>query len=89
MRNTPDGDGSLLDHALFLYGSGMGDGNVHSKDPISSFLVGGANGRLAGGKHIQMPKSTPHSNLLLSILQLVGIPAEKIGNSTGTVPITA
>lgn len=89
MRSTQDGDGSLLDHALFLYGSGMGDGNVHSKDPISSFLVGGANGRLAAGQHIQMPKSTPHSNLLLSILHLADVPAEEIGNSAGSVPIMA
>ncbi len=87
MRNTPDGDGSLLDHTLLLFGSGMGDGNVHSKDPISSMLVGGANGRLAGGQHIRMPESTPQSNLLLAILNLAGIPDEKIGNSTGTVPI--
>lgn len=87
MRNTPDGDGSLLDHAVLLYGSGMGDGNVHSKDPISSFLIGGANGRLAGNRHIQMPKSTPQSNLLLAVLSLADIHQSEIGNSTGVVPI--
>jgi hypothetical protein len=89
MRNTQDGEGNLLDHSLLLYGSGLGDGNVHSKDPISSFVVGGANGRLAASQHIQMPKSTPHSNLLLSVLHVAGIAADQIGNSTGTVPIMA
>ena len=62
MRSTPDGDGSLLDHTLMLYGSGMGDGNVHSKDPISSLLVGGAGGKLVGDRHIRMPEHTPHAN---------------------------
>jgi hypothetical protein len=87
MKNTPDGDGSLLDHTLMLYGSGMGDGNVHSKDPISSLLVGGAGGKLAGDRHVRMPEHTPHANLLLAILALAGIPASEIGNSTGTVAL--
>jgi hypothetical protein len=87
MRNTPDGDGSLLDHTLMLYGSGMGDGNVHSKDPISSLLVGGAGGKLKGDRHIRMPEHTPHANLLLAVLDLAGIRAGEIGNSTGTVAL--
>jgi hypothetical protein len=87
MRNTPDGDGSLLDHTAILYGSGMGDGNVHSKDPISSLLVGGAGGRLEGNRHIRLPKSTPQSNLLLAVLGLAGIHESRIGNSTGVVSI--
>jgi hypothetical protein len=87
LRNTPDGDGSLLDHTLLHYGSGMGDGNVHSKDPISSVLVGGAKGKLTGNQHIRMPASTPHSNLLVSILRLAGIEAEQIGNSTGAISL--
>ena len=87
LANTPDGDGSLLDHSLLLYGSGMGDGNVHSKDPISSMLVGGAHGKVDSHRHIQMPKSTPQANMLVSILNVAGIPTESIGNSTGSVPI--
>lgn len=87
MRNTPDGDGSLLDHTVMLYGSGMGDGNVHSKDPISSLLVGGAGGKLAGDRHIRMPAHTPHANLLLSVLNLAGIPATEIGNSTAPIAL--
>jgi hypothetical protein len=87
LKSTPDGDGSLLDHTLLLYGSGMGDGNVHSKDPISSLLVGGAGGKLTGGRHVQMPKSTPHANLLLTVLGVAGIELAAIGNSTGTIPL--
>jgi hypothetical protein len=87
LRSTPDGDGNLLDHTLLLYGSGMGDGNVHSKDPISSLLVGGASGKLTGNRHLRMPASTPHANLLLSILQLAAIPAEQIGNSTEPIAL--
>lgn len=87
LANTPDGDGSLLDHAVLVYGSGMGDGNVHSRDPISSMIVGGANGLIEGNRHIQMPKSTPQANLLVSLLNVAGIPTESIGNSTGAVPI--
>lgn len=87
LANTPDGDGSLLDHSLLLFGSGMGDGNVHSRDPLSSLIVGGANGAIAGHQHIQMPLHTPQANLLVSILNVAGIPAESIGNSTGSVPI--
>jgi hypothetical protein len=88
MRGTQDGDGSLLDHTLLLYGSGMGDGNVHSKDPISSLLVGGASGRLAGNRHIRVPDHTPHANLLVSILDLAGVPVEQIGNSTDTIALS-
>lgn len=87
LKSTPDGDGSLLDHTLLLYGSGMGDGNVHSKDPISSLLVGGAGGKLAGGRHVQMAKSTPHANLLLAVLGIAGIEMAAIGNSTDTLPL--
>jgi len=89
LANTPDGDGSLLDHSLLLFGSGMGDGNVHSRDPISSMIVGGANGAIEGHRHIKMPKSTPQANMLVSILNVAGIPTESIGNSTGNVPIFA
>jgi hypothetical protein len=87
MRNTPEGDGSLLDHLVILYGSGMGDGNVHSKDPTSSLLVGGASGRLEGNRHIRLPKSTPQSNLLLGVLALADIHETEIGNSTGVVSL--
>jgi hypothetical protein len=88
MRNTPDGDGNLLDHTLVMYGSGMGDGNVHSKNPISSLLVGGANGKLEGGRHIRLADDTPHANVLASILNVAGIQTESIANGTGAVALS-
>lgn len=66
---------------------GVGDGNVHSKDPISSLLVGGASGKLTGNRHIRTPQHTPHANLLLSILNLADISAGEIGNSTGAIAL--
>lgn len=87
LANTPDGEGSLLDHTMLLYGSGMGEGNVHSHDPISNLLVGGATGRIKGGRHIGMPKSTPMANLLLSMLHVADVDAESIGDSTSALSI--
>jgi hypothetical protein len=87
MRDTQDGDGSLLDHTLVMYGSGMGDGNVHSKNPISSLLVGGANGKLKGGRHVRSADNTPHANVLAAILDVAGVPSEGIGNSTSAIDL--
>jgi len=83
LAKTPDGDGTLLDHTLFMYGSGMGDGNVHSHDPISILVGGGACGQLAGGKHIQYDLHTPIGNLLIAVLEMAGIRQEQMGDSTG------
>ena len=68
LKATPDGDGTLLDHSLVLYGSGMSDGNSHNHTDLPVVLAGGASGRLKGGRHIQNPKDTPMANLLLSML---------------------
>jgi hypothetical protein len=87
MQKTRDGEGSLLDQAMILFGSGMGDGNVHSHDPISVLLAGGANGRLKGGRHIQNEKHTPIANLLVSMLDLAGTPIDSIGNSSGKIDV--
>jgi hypothetical protein len=84
---TPDGNGSLLDHMLLMYGSGMGDGNVHSHNPISVLFVGGANGRFKGGRHIQSEPGTPLANLLRTFMDLAGTPIESIGDSTGKLAI--
>lgn len=89
MQKTRDGEGSLLDQTMILYGSGMGDGNVHSHDPISVLLAGGANGRLKGGRHIQMEKHTPIANLLLSMMDVAGTPIDSIGNSSGKIDLQA
>jgi hypothetical protein len=87
MQKTRDGEGSLLDQTMILYGSGMGDGNVHSHDPISVLLAGGANGRLKGGRHIQMEKHTPIANLLMSMMDVAGTPIDSIGNSNGKIDL--
>ena len=65
LRATPDGDGTLLDHSLVLYGSGMSDGNQHNHTDLPILLAGGASGRLKGGRHLRHPKNTPMANLLV------------------------
>jgi hypothetical protein len=83
MRSTPDGDGSLLDHSMLLYGSAISDSNVHMHDNLPLVLVGGAKGRLGGGRHLAFPKGTPVTNLFLSMLDKLGVPADTIGDSSG------
>jgi hypothetical protein len=84
LAKTPDGDGALLDHSLVLYGSNMGDSNLHLHYDVPHVLVGGANGKLAGGRHLAYPtKTVPTGNLLLSILDRFDIHRESIGDSTG------
>ena len=87
LKAIPDGDGSLLDHSLFLYGSGMTNGNAHDHENLPTLLVGGAAGRHKGNRHIKMSKSTPLSNLMLSIMDTAGIDTEKFGQSSGRVGI--
>ena len=87
LKSTPDGDGNLLDHAMVLYGSGLGDGNQHDHSDLPVVLIGGASGRLKGGKHIRSPKETPMANLLLSMLHTLNIEVEKFGDSSGTLPL--
>jgi hypothetical protein len=87
LKATPDGDGNLLDHSMVLYGSAMGDGNEHNHDPLPVILAGGANGKLKGGRHIRNTPKTTMSNLLLAMLDKLGIPMEKFGDSTGMIAI--
>jgi hypothetical protein len=87
LQSTPDGDGSLLDHSMVLYGSGMSDGNQHNHTDLPVILAGGASGRLKGGRHIRNPKKTPMANLLLAMLDKMQVPAEKFGDSTGRVDL--
>ncbi len=87
LQSTPDGDGSLLDHSMVLYGSGMSDGNQHNHTDLPIILAGGASGRLKGGRHIRNPKKTPMANLLLAMLDTMQVPTEKFGDSTGRVEI--
>lgn len=83
MRDTPDGDGSLLDHSILLYGSNMSDSNLHNADPLPSAVFGRGYGRLKGGQHLSFAQDTPHANLVLTLLERAGVPTESLGNSTG------
>ncbi len=82
---TPDGDGSLLDHATLLYGTGMGDCNAHDPRSIPLLLAGGGAGHLRGGHHVRFPKETPLANLHLTLLDKFGVNLDRIGDSTGRI----
>ena len=88
LRSTPDGDGSLLDHMILMYGAGMSDSNAHSPYNLPIVLLGGAAGQLAGGRHVAYPERdrTPLANLHVSLLDKLGAPVERIGDSTGPLP---
>jgi hypothetical protein len=81
----PDGDGSVLDHSMILYGSGMSDGNRHSPDPLPLIVLGGVAGK--GNRHVQAPKDSPTGNLWLSVSEKFGVSLESFGVSTGRVDL--
>ena len=83
LRDTPDGDGSLLDHSLMLWGSGMSDSNSHSAIDVPLLLAGGASGRLKGNRHLAAPKATPLANAMLDVAQSFGAETDRLGVSTG------
>jgi len=86
MAETKDGDGSLLDHSIFMYGSNMSNSDLHNNYPEPNIIVGGGNGKVKlGGQHIALPDRTPIANLHLTILQKVGVQREKFGDSTGVI----
>jgi hypothetical protein len=86
MKATKDGDGTLLDHSMILYGSSICDGNAHTHHDLPLLIAGGASGKIKGGRHIRYTKETPMNNLLASILDLGGVPGvEKFGDGTGKV----
>jgi hypothetical protein len=82
LRSTPDGDGTLLNHSLILYGSSLSDGNEHNFAPLPVLLAGGASGQLEGGRHLRYAPQTPMANLLLAMLLKMGAPVTSIGDST-------
>lgn len=86
LRATPDGDGSLLDHVAIIYGAGMSEGNGHVPLNLPILVVGGANGRIAGGRHLKFASGTPLANFHLSMLDRFGVRIDQHGNSTG--PLT-
>ena len=79
----PDGDGSMLDHSILLYGSNMSNSNAHNHFPLPTLVVGGGCGKLKGGQHLKYPDQTQLSNLLLTLLDRAGVHVDKVGNSTG------
>jgi hypothetical protein len=88
LAETKDGDGTLLDHSLVLYGSSISDGNAHTHHDLPLVLAGGGNGKVKGGRHIRYPKMTPMNNLLLSMLDMSGVPLpSKLGDSTGEIKL--
>jgi hypothetical protein len=87
LRATPDGDGNLLDHSMILWGSPMGDSNVHTHKRLPVLLAGHANGRIKGNLHVRCKDETPYANVLLTMLHTLGIDQPAIGDSTGEVAI--
>ena len=85
LQSIPDGDGSLLDHSLFLYGSGISDGNLHFHLDLPTVLAGGGGGHVQGGRHLQYTSETPLSNLHMTVLDKLGLPVETFGDSTGAL----
>jgi hypothetical protein len=83
LKATPDGDGNLLDHSLILYGSGLGDANVHTHHELPTAVIGGGAGQWKGGRHLKYPKDTPLNNLLVTLLHKGGVRTENFGDATG------
>jgi hypothetical protein len=83
LQATNDGDGTLLDHAMVLYGSGMSDGNSHNNFNVPVVVIGGRDQQVQGNRHLQYPKGTPLANLSLALMLKFGVPVESFGNSTG------
>lgn len=87
LHATADGDGSLLDHSLILYGGGMGDGNLHRHNNLPTLTAGSLGGQFETGRHVAYPLDTPMSNLLVTILKKAGVDCDRIGDSTGQLDV--
>lgn len=85
LASTPDGDGSLLDHSMILYGSGMSDSNLHLPLNLPLVVMGGGAGQIASGRHLRFPRGTPVTNLQLTLIEKMGVPMDTFGDSTGTL----
>ena len=83
LKSTPDGDGTLLDHSMIVYGSALADGNAHQHNNLPTVLAGRAGGTLKPGRHVKYADETPITNLFMSMLDRMGVPVETIGDSTG------
>jgi uncharacterized protein DUF1552 len=89
LRSTADGDGSLLDHTLLLYGAGMSNSNLHIYEDLPTLVVGGQAIPTTGGRHLRFPKGTPLANLHLTLLDKIGVPVQHFGDSTGELNLLA
>ena len=83
LKSIPEGSGTLLDHCLIVYGSGISDGNAHAHDDLPILLAGRGNGTIKTGRHIRYPKETPLTNLYVSMLDGSGSKVDRFGDSTG------
>jgi hypothetical protein len=86
LKNMPDGDGSMLDHSITLFGSNMANSDAHNADPLPAILLGRGNGKIKGNQHVHYPQDAPFANLLVTILDRAGIPAadfKGFADSTG------
>lgn len=90
MRDTKEGDGNLLDHSILVYGAGMGDADIHNQWNLPVAMFGGGNGLIKkGGLHVQYAKGTPFANFHVALLNLMGVPTQSLGNSTGPADLSA
>ncbi len=87
LKATPDGDGTLLDHVTILYGAGISNSNAHSPDNLPLMLVGGGAGKIKGGRHLTYTDKPSSANLLMTIMDKMDYPVDKVGGSTGKLPI--
>ena len=85
LRKTPDGDGSLLDHSMIVYGAGMADSNSHASTNLPILLAGG--GAASGGRHVKYSEDTPLANLHLALLDKMGVAIDSLGHSSGRLPL--
>lgn len=85
LKGIPDGENNMLENAVILYGGAMSNSDLHDADPLPSALIGHGAGRIRGGQHLHYPQSTPHANLLATILDRAGIPTDRFADSTGTL----
>jgi hypothetical protein len=85
LKGIQDGENNMLENAVLLFGSAMSNSDLHDADPLPSVLVGHGAGRIKGGQHLHYPQSTPHANLMATILDRAGVPTQKFADSTGTL----
>jgi hypothetical protein len=83
LKNTLDGDGTLFDHTVFLYGACLSDSNAHDHENLPALIVGGTPDQFKGDRHVRCAQHTPMTNLFLTILDKIGVPIDKMGNSSG------